>query len=624
MVKFGQLFHHFSLHKMKKRIFFLILYALFWLLFFTVCKILFLIYQLDLSADYFIKVWFAILLHGFKLDLSMTSYVLILPMLGSVIHYFVRGAWYFSFIRFYTLFLLIIFSLLVVVDMELYTHWGFRLDKTPLMYIGTPKEMMASTELWTTVRQLALALILVLAADILFRKFVLKRVEGLQRRRWLNSGILLFLTASLIIPIRGGFGIAPLNPGSAYFHQDPFVNHAGINVVWNFMASVVNAQPLKNKYDFMENEKADKLVADLYKSSGMPVKVINPNQPNIILVVVESLTSKIIEPLGGKEGITPEFNRLVREGILFSNVYATGNRTHKGITGLLSGYPAQPTFSIMKIAKKNETLPNLTRELDSYGYSTAYYYGGSIDFANFRSYLVYSGFDRIVSMDDFDPSTYNSKWGVHDHILLERYLQDLDTATSPFFHIILTLSSHEPFEVPMETVIPGNDLSSKFLNSAYYTDRSLGQFIRAAKEKKWWEKTLIIIISDHGARYPNLTKVHDPDRFQIPMLWLGGALQVKDTIINTYASQTDLPVTILRQLDIESDYPFSKDLFDPGTQSFAFYAFNDGFGFMTDTMKIVFDNVSNRYIVTEGVVPGNEPEIGKAYLQVTFEDFVSR
>ncbi len=564
------------------------------------------------------------MLHGFKLDLSMTSYVLILPMLGSIIHYFVPGAWYSYFIRFYTLLLLIIFSLLVVVDMELYTHWGFRLDKTPLMYIGTPREMMASTEFWTTIRQLALALILVLAGDILFRKLILKKVEAMKRRRWLNSGILLFLTASLIIPIRGGFGIAPLNPGSAYFHKDPFVNHAGVNVVWNFMASVVNAQPLKNKYNFMAKERAEMLVSDLYKPSGMTVKVMDRDQPNIILVVVESLTSKIIEPLGGIAGITPEFNRLIREGILFSNVYATGNRTHKGVTGLLSGYPAQPTYSIMKIAKKNETLPNLTRELASYGYSTAYYYGGSIDFANFRSYLVYSGFDRIVSMDDFDPSTYNSKWGVHDHILLERYLQDLDTATSPFFHIILTLSSHEPFEVPMETVIPGDDLSSKFLNSAYYTDRSLGRFIRDAKEKKWWENTLIIIISDHGARYPNLSKVHDPDRFQIPMLWLGGALQVKDTVITKYASQTDLPVTILRQLDIESDYPFSKDIFDAGSQSFAFYAFNDGFGFMTDTMELVYDNISQKYILTEGVVPGHEPDIGKAYLQVTFEDFVSR
>jgi len=609
---------------MKKRLLFLLLYALFWLLFFIVCKLIFLVYQLDLSADYSCKIWFSILLHGFKLDLSMVSYTLILPMLGSVIHFFVHGAWYSHFIRYYTLLLLLVFSLLVAVDMELYTHWGFRLDKTPLMYIGTPKEMMASTELWISLRQLVLAVVLALASDVLFRRFILPKVDALQRRRWLNSGILIFLTASLIIPIRGGLGIAPINSGSAYFHQDPFVNHAGVNVVWNFMASVVNAQPLKNRYAFMEKEKAEKLVADLYESSGSTVKVIDRNRPNIILVVVESFTSKIIEPLGGMGGITPEFNRLVREGILFSNIYATGNRTHKGVTGLLSGYPAQPTFSIMKIAKKNETLPNLTMELTTHGYSTAYYYGGSIDFANFRSYLVYSGFDRIVSMDDFDPSTYNSKWGVHDHVLLERYLQDLDTATSPFFHIILTLSSHEPFEVPMETVIPGEDLSSKFLNSAYYTDRSLGQFIRNAKQKAWWENTLIIIIADHGARYPNLTKVHDPDRFQIPMLWLGGALHVKDTVITKYASQTDLPVTILRQLDIDSEYPFSKDILDSRSQSFAFYAFNDGFGFMTDTMKLVYDNISHKYIIKEGIVPGYEPDIGKAYLQVTFEDFVSR
>lgn len=609
---------------MKKRILFLILYALFWILFFILSKLLFLVYQIDLSADYSLKIWLSILLHGFRLDLSMTSYVLILPMLGSVVHYFVHGAWYKHFIRVYTLLLLIVFAFLVVVDMELYTHWGFRLDKTPLMYIETPREMMASTDFRTTIRQLAIAAVLVVAGDIIFRKLILTKVDSLQRRVWLNSAILFFLTASLIVPIRGGFGIAPLNPGSAYFHQDPFVNHAGVNVAWNFMASVVNAQPMKNRYLFMDGEKAEKLVSRLYQPSGMHKNVIDGSRPNLILMIVESLTSKIIEPLGGMEGITPEFNRLVHEGILFSNIYATGNRTHKGVTGLLSGYPAQPTFSIMKIAKKNETLPNLTMELASNGYSTAYYYGGSIDFANFRSYLVNSGFDRIVSMDDFDPSTYNSKWGVHDHILLERYLEDLDTATSPFFHILLTLSSHEPFEVPMETVFPGEDLSSKFLNSAYYTDRSLGQFIRDAKTKEWWRNTLLIIISDHGARYPNLTKVHDPDRFQIPMLWLGGVLHVQDTVVEKYASQTDLPVTILRQLEIDSKYPFSKDILDRNTGSFAFYAFNDGFGFMTDSLKLVFDNVSHKYILSEGAAPGDEPVIGKAYLQATFEDFINR
>ena len=108
------------------------------------------------------------------------------------------------------------------------------------------------------------------------------------------------------------------------------------------------------------------------------------------------------------------------------------------------------------------------------------------------------------------------------------------------------------------------------------------------------------------------------------MLWLGGALQVQDTVVEKYASQTDLPVTILRQLDINSEYPFSKDILDNKSKSFAFYAFNDGFGFMTDTMKLVYDNVSQKYILTEGAVTGGEPEIGKAYLQVTFEDFINR
>ena len=139
---------------MKRRLLFFVLYGLFWLLFFLISKLLFLVYQNDLSGEYTVGIWLKILIHGLKLDLSMTAYLLVIPFLSSIAHSFIPGNWFKTAIRLYTLVFLIIISLMVVVDMELYTHWGFRLDKTPLMYLKTPKEMMASTTLWTTIRQL--------------------------------------------------------------------------------------------------------------------------------------------------------------------------------------------------------------------------------------------------------------------------------------------------------------------------------------------------------------------------------------------------------------------------------------------------------------------------------------
>lgn len=623
MVKFGTL-HVYIVGLMKKRLLFLILYGCFWLSFFFLSKLLFLVYQSDQSGELRAIEWILIFYHGLKLDLSATSYILVIPFLLTVFHLIFSGTWYRYFLRFYSLTLLILISLIVVTDMELYTHWSFRLDKTPLLYISKPKEMLASVGVLTILRQLLIAAILVFAGDLIYRKRLAPLITGPGSKKLIHSGIYLFLTASLIIPIRGGIFNAPLNTGSAYFHKDPFVNHAGVNILWNVGSSLVSAQPIKNPYSFFTDEKAREMFSGLYKPSGEVRQVLNRDRPNIIIMVLESFTSKIIEPLGGLPGVTPEFNRFTKEGILFSGMYATGDRTDKGIVGILSGYPAQTRNSIIKTSKKNQSLPNLIKIFGGMGYQTAYYYGGSVDFANFRSYLINSGFQRIISKEDFHPSTYNSKWGVHDHILLDRYFEDLGMEPAPFFHVVFTLSSHEPFDVPMETVIHGADRTAKFLNSAYYADESIGEFIRKAQHKEWWKNTLLILVADHGARYPDMDNVYDIGRFKIPMLWLGGAIQIKDTIIQKIGSQTDIPSTVLGQLGIEANFPFSKDLLDNHSESFAYYSFNDGFGFITDSLRLIFDNVSNEYILTDGVEPGKEPGEGKAYLQILYEDFIHR
>src|SRR5690606_7393298 len=151
-------------------------------------------------------------------------------------------------------------------------------------------------------------------------------------------------------------------------------------------------------------------------------------------------------------------------------IYASGDRTDKGLIAILSGYPAQPQTSIIKFPAKTERLPQLNRFIREMGYRTSFIYGGDIDFANFRSYLNSSGFDHLTTLDDFDDELYTSKWGVHDHHMFKRALEELDTTTAPFFKVILTLSSHEPFDVPIEPLLPGNDAESLFLNSCHYTD----------------------------------------------------------------------------------------------------------------------------------------------------------
>jgi phosphoglycerol transferase MdoB-like AlkP superfamily enzyme len=475
----------------KQKLVFFGLYTLFWLLIFIVCKFLFLFFFYNQSAEFPITDWFLIFTHGFRLDLSATGYILLIPIFVTSVGSFFKNRWFKYFINTYTILILLVVSLILITDLELYRYWGFRLDTTPLLYISTPREAFASVSTGIILRQILLGVLIFLITILVYFKCIARFVIREKPGKWLQFFVFLFLAGFLIIPIRGGFGIAPINTGSAYFHEKAFPNHAALNVFWNLGYSLVNLHPLENPYQYLDTSEAEKLFNGLYDDEGQSDQVLKQKKPNIIVIILESFSSKIIKVLGGKEGVTPQFGQLAREGILFKNFYATGDRTDKGLVGILSGYPAQPTYSIIKFPKKTANLPNITREFKNLGYTTSYYYGGSVDFANIRSYLVNSGFDTVISIVDFDPSTYNSKWGVHDHILLDRFIQDFTKVESPFFCVLMTLSSHEPFEVPMETVIMGDDEESRFLNSCYYTDKSIGEFISTAQKQEWWDNTLV-------------------------------------------------------------------------------------------------------------------------------------
>jgi phosphoglycerol transferase MdoB-like AlkP superfamily enzyme len=241
-----------------------------------------------------------------------------------------------------------------------------------------------------------------------------------------------------------------------------------------------------------------------------------------------------------------------------------------------------------------------------------------------RSFLVSEGFDRIISDSDFPGSMPQSNWGVHDEYTFQELIRITDQASEPFFHVFLTLSSHTPFDVPMEPVFEGSDDMTRYENAVYYTDRALGDFILTAKTKDWWDHTLIILMADHGSRIGNIT-AHEQRRFNIPMIWAGGALAVTDTMICKYGSQTDFPVTLLNQVGLGlNDFKFSKDMLSEDSRSFAYYTFNDGIGFLGDSTYSVYSLTTGEYLIKEGSATGEKTDPGLAYLQSLLVDFNSR
>jgi phosphoglycerol transferase MdoB-like AlkP superfamily enzyme len=498
------------------------------------------------------------------------------------------------------------------------------MDSTPLFYFaGAKSEAVGSVDFSTIVKLLLILVSLFVVSLFIYNRWLMPKVNTLAPATSRKSAIVLFaVTAFLFLPMRGSLTVAPMNVGFVYFHPTKaFANHAAVNVVWNFFYKLQQSEVVYPT-DFFDNGLAKKYVDSLYRQTDSTLHLFNQKKPNVVLFVLESFTSEVIEPLGGVKGLTPNLNQLCSEGVLFTNFYSSAERTDKGLVSVLSGYPAQPRSSIIKYTSKAQKLPNVIKSFGTLGYHTSFVYGGDIDYANLRFYLTNAKVNHITSEDDFEGEEV-SKWGVHDHIVFRRALEELDTAKAPFFKTVLSLSSHEPFDVPMTPYIKETDLQSLFFNSVHYTDQAIGDFVAKAKQSDWWSNTVIIFVADHGSRHPNKKELKDRNRYKIPLLMIGGAIR-KDTAISIYANQTDLANTLLAQIDRpRSEFRFSKNMLAADAKSFAFYFFNDGYGYVAPGKHIVYDNAGRQFLNEEGATE-EDKNLTKAYQQILYLDYNSK
>ena len=579
------------------------------------------LYQFGLTKELsFYEIAMPLLL-GIRMDLAMAGYWLIIPGLALTASFFVRDIITQRIISISFFILATITCLLVTIDFELYHHWNFRMDTTPLFYVGS--EGVGSVSIWVIAKLTLLFCIQFFAIRFAFQKYVAHKLyfsEGT-----VASAVYMFMvTGLLFFPIRSNIRVAPLNTGVVYFHKTrSFPNHAGINVVWNFMKSLVSDNALKYPNNFLDAQTTQQVFNDLMSSNDSIDYVLNLDRPNIILIIMESFTSKIIGPLGGQNNVTPNLNKLCSEGILFGSFYSSGDRTDKGIISILSGYPAQPKTSIIKYPNKTESLPSIPKVLSQHGYHTSFVYGGDIGFANMESYLNMAGFSNITEDDDFDLLLNTSKWGVHDEFVFDRLIHELDSASPPFFKVMLSLSSHEPFDAPFGKK-DFADEEALFLNSCRYADSCIGHFIDESKKKDWWKNTLIIVTADHGHRNPGKSQVGESSKFKIPMLWLGGALNSSNRISKT-GSQLDIAATLLTQIKLnDSQFTFSKNLLSSGTLPFAVYSFHNGFGYLDPQSEIIYDFDFNNYLKRDSSVSQESLVRGKAFMQMLFNDYNRR
>ncbi len=608
---------------------FLFFYWLTWVLLFEACRLLFLLYNFKEAGNYAPVSLLQTFFYGVRMDASMATYLVLLPCIFMIAGIFYTPVLSAKLFKIYTGILLLPILIIVCCDLFAFNAWGNRLDSAPLKYLTSPKEA------WASVSHLPVFWILfffVLGYFLIlkyFNYFISSQLQSTKtsQHKFIQLLLLLIYTAVQIIPLRGGLQLAPINQSSVYFSTKNFLNLTAINVPWNFMHSL-NQQSgsTENPYKYLDNGLAHKLTDSLLFQSAEQIDIIDLEKtpaPNIIVIVWESFIEKGTHISRNGIEITPGFNALKKEGIYFSNIYCSGDRTDKGIVAVLSGYPAQPVASIIKTPRKSAKLPTLPSIYSKNKYNSSFYYGGELEFANMKSYLLGSGFRRFTSKDDFEEKDQNSKWGAHDNIVKDKILKDLSNTPSPFFVTWLTLSSHEPFETPVKTVIKGKDDESLFLNSLHYTDSTIYEFIQQCKLQPWWSNTIVVITADHGHKLPRTGK--QIDDFKIPLLWLGGALTKNGIDLPTTGSQIDIAATLLAQTGYDhKQFKWSKNLLGNDTRQWAYFSFSNAFGFAEQGKYFIFDNIGKIVIEKNGEISADDLNKGKAIEQLSFADYLEK
>lgn len=590
----------------------------------------------------------AVIWHGLPLDLSMAGYLSVIPGLLSIAVVWLKRELVKPIMNIYFIIASLFITCSFLLNASLYPYWKYPLDSTPLFYFFTsPADAIASVSIWQVILSIVILIVLTIGVWFTLRMRGEKRqqysryaygygglgsgkrnrFDDFDRHRGRTSIILLLLTGLLFLPIRGGITVSTMNTGQAYYSQNAYLNHSAVNPLFSLLESITHQEDFASQYRFMKDKEADKIFATMTSTSDentyplLNEATFKKGTPDILIVIMESFASDIMPSMGSYKDVAVCLDSIAQQSILFTRFYANSFRTDRGMVSILSGYPAQPTTSIMRYPRKTSQLPSIARNLAKYkNYKTTYYYGGDADFCNMRSYLVSQGYQHIISDANFPIEDKLSKWGVPDHIVAAKMMEDIKAQQNekrPMLRILQTSSSHEPFEVPYHR------LKDKRLNAFAYTDSVMGAIVREYRKLPKWKNTLIVFVPDHVGGYKEQLNDHDRSRYQIPLILAGGAIS-RPMKVGIIGSQHDIAATLLGQLGVEHrEFTFSKNMMSDATPKFAFFAVNDAFGIVSEENSLIYDNRAKRIVYDKGE-KGFNLKRGQAYLQKLYDDLAKK
>lgn len=599
----------------------------YWLVVFALYKLLFLIYHFakikDESLIEILKVFYISL----KLDISTITFFMVIPFLSLFIQWFTKKKWLDKFLKIYHFTLISFFSFISFADIVLYEHWSSRINIKVINFLGN-WEMAFSTAgkpmLLTGFLSLFLVIILLylLYKKLFHRKFVFPNLHPV-------AVLAIFLVGNslLIVGMRGGLQEIPINQSEAFYSSNPTLNIVGVNSFWN-LGNVLyqNKNALNtNLYKKMSEAKAKEISDKVFKKEeGTPQKWTALENPNIVLVMMEGINAHVIQQIDSNVNFMPNLSAMIEDGIFFENFYSKALRTDQGLVNIISGFPTLPENTIGAQPEKFQQLPSISKLLQTKGYKSSFFFAGEPEFGSFKSFLVHNGFSPIVDFKNFPKEQLTQKLGAPDEFLFQYHLDYLPNLSTPFFSILLTQTTHEPFDMPFNKGVMTS--KEKYLNTVQYLDSVIGNWWKAIQQTLIYDNTIFIITSDHGHRFPREYFYDDKRRFQIPFIVLSKHLtpSLKGKKIKRLSSQMDISCTILAQLDLPcNEFYWSRDLMNTATPEQSFFVYHNGFVWQTPnhicSYEYNFEKIS--YAYPEEIAQPCISE-GQAIMQQIFQQYM--
>ncbi|EJN6828708.1 hypothetical protein ATY35_11305 [Vibrio cidicii] len=569
----------------------------------TTSRVLLAVWQADrVSAA---EGWLNLIVQGIRVDIATLSWLFILPALLAAL-FPVQGI--FGKIWRTLLRLWLVAGLWILVYMELATppfimEYDLRPNRLFVEYLIYPKEVFSM--LWSGYKlELFIGLIGSVATLWFGWKWSEKVTAQTQQVKWRWRPVLAVAVIILgVLGARSSLGHRPLNPAMVAFSSDPLVNDLVLNSAYSVFFAINNMKSERSAVQFygkMDTNRVIELVKqssakENYLPGSLPTLNFNPathqgKKKNLVILLQESLGSRFVGGLGGLP-LTPNLDQLLKEGWSFTQMYATGTRSVRGIEAVTTGFPPTPSRAVVKLSKSQTGFFTIADLLQKQGYHTQFIYGGEAHFDNMKSFFLGNGFEQIVDEPQYDNPEFKGSWGVSDEDLYTKADQEftrLNQQGKPFFSLVFTSSNHSPFEYPAGKIEPYDAQFNTRNNAVKYSDYALGTFFDKAKKSDYWDNTVFIIIADHDARVYG-SQLVPVEHFHIPALILGKDIAPRED--DRLANNLDMPPTLLSLIGVDATTPMiGRDLTKPLAREDerAMMQFDKNFGYLTRDNLVVF------------------------------------